>query len=166
MKGNHPLKCLKDWLSQNSKYLTYLCGLICNRKNQSFITFNMLKFLSTLLLLSVFSAGPVWATSLAAVPNAEIGTGLSNETVALAAKPTKATKKAERIMKRLERKLAKKGNAWDFDDPINKWLWFGLGGLGIAIVLGIVGLGGLAGLVGLAGVVCLVVWVLKHTGAV
>lgn len=78
----------------------------------------------------------------------------------------KQTKRLEKWQHKLARKAAKKATPVDFSDSTERWLWFGIFGLGIAIVLGIVSVSVLAGLVGLAAVVCLVVWVLKKTGSV
>lgn len=73
----------------------------------------------------------------------------------------------ERMLNRVERKWRKKMDAGlevDFSDPVNKWLWFGLFGLGAALVLGIFSLG-LGGLVAFLAVVCLVIWLVKQSGA-
>lgn len=76
----------------------------------------------------------------------------------------KQEKRLERLEKRLAKRLAKSNTGGpDFSDPVDKWLWFGLFGLGLAIILGAIGGFGLGGLVGLAAVVCLVIWVIKYS---
>ena len=75
---------------------------------------------------------------------------------------SKTTKRLHRVAKRLERKALKNGAEIDFNDPVDKWLWFGIFGLGIAIVLSIFTGLGIAGLVAFLAVVCLVVWVIKR----
>lgn len=85
----------------------------------------------------------------------------SSETTGL-----KTSKKLQRAAKRLERIAARHGEQVDFSDPVDKWLWFGLFGLGIGIVVALLGLGGVGGLIGFLGVVCLVVWILKKTDSI
>ncbi len=53
----------------------------------------------------------------------------------------------------------------DFTDPVAKWLWFGLIGLGLALLSSVVSYG-LAGVVGFAAIVCLVIWIIKREQAV
>lgn len=58
------------------------------------------------------------------------------------------------------------GSAVDFKDPVEKFLWFGLLGIGLAIILSVLsgpvfGFYWLAYLAWLAGVVCLTIWLLK-----
>ncbi len=103
-----------------------------------------------------------------AVPLQEARTVLLEKTSEqLRAAPGKH-KKAERLIKKIDRKLSKKNFKSalevDFTDPVNKWLWFGIFGLGVAIVLSIFDLG-LGGLVAFAAVVCLVIWLVKLNSA-
>ena len=69
-----------------------------------------------------------------------------------------------RLIKKLERKAEKAGIQVDFSDPVDQWLWFGLFGLGIAIVLSIINVG-IGGLIAFLAIVCLVIWIVKR-GAV
>ncbi|HMX41320.1 MAG TPA: hypothetical protein PKD78_13370 [Saprospiraceae bacterium] len=76
----------------------------------------------------------------------------------------KQARRLEKWQYKTARKVAKKATPVDFSDSTERWLWLGLFGLGITILMGVLGIGVLAGLIGLAAVVCLVVWVLKKTG--
>lgn len=73
----------------------------------------------------------------------------------------KTTKRLNKIAKRIERKALKHGVQVDFSDPVDKWLWFGLFGLGIAVVSSFFNLG-IGGLIAFLAVICLVVWVVKR----
>lgn len=74
----------------------------------------------------------------------------------------KTTKRLNKIAKRIERKALKHGMQVDFSDPVDKWLWFGIFGLGIAIVMSFFDLG-IGGLIAFLAVVCLVIWVVKRS---
>lgn len=76
----------------------------------------------------------------------------------------KTGKRMNRLIKKLERKAEKAGIQVDFSDPVDQWLWFGLFGLGIAIVLSIINVG-IGGLIAFLAIVCLVIWIVKR-GAV
>lgn len=73
----------------------------------------------------------------------------------------KTEKRLNRLAKRLERKAEKSGMQVDFSDPVDQWLWFGLFGLGIAIVLSFFNVG-LGGLIAFLAIVCLVIWIVKR----
>lgn len=76
---------------------------------------------------------------------------------------SKAGKRLTRLAKRIERKLLKRGAQVDFDDPVDKWLWFGVFGLGLAILLSLLtSSAGIGGLIALGAIVCLVIWVIKR----
>jgi hypothetical protein len=78
----------------------------------------------------------------------------------------RTSKRLHRIGQRLARRAAiRSASQIDFDDPVDKWLWYGLFGLGIAVVLSIFTPFGLVGLVAFLAIVCLVIWVIKR-GAV
>ncbi len=79
------------------------------------------------------------------------------------AKLDKRLHRTEKRLNRLSKRYAAAGP--DFNDPIQKWLWFGLIGLGLALVFSLVSFG-LAGLVGFAAIVCLVIWIVKREQAV
>ena len=56
----------------------------------------------------------------------------------------------------------------DVEDPVRKWLWYGLFGIAIAIALSIIAFILSSGLfyrlsyvVGIAGIACLIVWLIK-----
>lgn len=76
----------------------------------------------------------------------------------------------EKRLHRTEKRLNRFGKRYgasepDFNDPVRKWLWFGLIGLGLAVVFSLISFG-LAGLVGFAAIVCLVIWIIKREQAV
>ncbi len=94
------------------------------------------------------------------------------------------TKKEQRQQKRLEKRLKKmEKKGVDFDDPVDKWLWYAIFAGGAAIVLSIlipvlfsatlITEGGfglyyllwlLTSLLGLAGAVSFVIWLVKKFG--
>lgn len=74
----------------------------------------------------------------------------------------RSIKRLHRVAKRIERRAMKRDVQVDFNDPVDKWLWFGVFGLGIAIVLSFFTPFGLAGLIAFLAIVCLVIWVVKH----
>ena len=129
-------------------------------------TFLLLAFA---LLFTAASNSPLRAST--ALSPTEMRTGWEQklrESIPEQSKKTslKTTKRLERLAKRLERVTKGNGGEVDFSDPVDKWLWFGLFGLGIGIVVAILGLGGVGGLIGFLGVVCLVIWILKKTDSV
>ena len=73
-------------------------------------------------------------------------------------KEFKAEKKATKLQKMFKK-------AFDFSDPVNKWLWFAIVCWGAAVILSLlpfaVGLWYLYGLVGTAGTVFFIVWLVK-----
>lgn len=77
----------------------------------------------------------------------------------------KTERKLARAEKRLKRIATRSAENPDFNDPIAKWLWFGLIGLGLALLFSIVSYG-LAGLMAFAGIVCLVIWIIKREQAI
>lgn len=82
----------------------------------------------------------------------------------------------KRAVKMLSKKIAKLqkryGSAVDFNDPVEKWLWYGVVGCVAGLVLSVLAaatggvLWGLSGLAWTVGVVCLIVWFLKREGAI
>ena len=124
---------------------------------------------SLIFLLSVLFA-PISSTASVAVSKDEMRTGVVEKMRTRTeniSKPTskKAEKRMNRLTKRLERFAEKRGMDIDFDDPTDRWLWFGIFGLAIAIVFAILGIGVLSGLCAFAALVCLVIWIVKR-GAV
>ncbi len=77
----------------------------------------------------------------------------------------KTERRLVRAEKRLKRVATHRTAGPDFNDPIAKWLWFGLIGLGLALLFSLVSYG-LAGLMAFAGIVCLVIWIIKREQAV
>lgn len=67
---------------------------------------------------------------------------------------------------RAHRQLWKKAAPIDFSDPVERWLWFGVIGLGAALLLSIIAWSPLVGLLWTAGVICLVVWLIMRFAAV
>lgn len=122
--------------------------------------------LACLVLMTLAPAAPRAATS---VSPQEMRAGLTEK---LRSNPgivvnteKKASKRLERIAKRLERKMAKRGMQVDFSDPVDQWLWFGVFGLGIAILMSFFNFG-IGGLIAFLALVCLVIWVVKRGGSV
>jgi hypothetical protein len=84
----------------------------------------------------------------------------------------KAEKAIAKKVAKLQKRFAKDGAKVDFQDPVNKWMWFWLFGWGIGLILQTLfwggvfsgGLWALSGLFWLAGTVCLIIWLLKKTG--
>lgn len=81
----------------------------------------------------------------------------------------KELKKQERLEKRLA-KAEKKAAASDvdFEDPVDKWMWFWIFGWGanlalsvVSIIIGIPLLGTLGYLAGVFGTVSLIIWLIK-----
>jgi len=77
-----------------------------------------------------------------------------------------ANKKAERHLNRFLKKLDNKAEKMllqiDFVGPVEKWLWLGILGLGIAIAFSILGLEVLSGLCIMVALACLLVWKIKR----
>jgi hypothetical protein len=82
-------------------------------------------------------------------------------------------KKLAKLERKIEKKLAKKlekGQAIDFNDPVDKWMWFWLLGWAAGFVLYSMGwfiaapFWYLGYLCMLAGTACLIVWLLKKSG--
>ncbi|HRI61243.1 MAG TPA: hypothetical protein PK228_15995 [Saprospiraceae bacterium] len=127
------------------------------------------QFIFLIACLLLFSAAPYSTHASVAVSKDEMRAGVAEKLHISQADFSKMTdkkteKKLNRLTNRLERKAAKAGTQVDFGDPVEQWLWFGLFGLGIAIVLSFFSLG-IAGLIAFLAVVCLVVWIVKR-GAV
>lgn len=135
--------------------------------NQTLSRMNKLPL--TLLFVSLFcllGLAPSSTYAAAAISNDEMRAGfvekLSESSVLHSKTLDKKTeKRLQRLSKKIERKAAKQGMQVDFSDPVEQWLWFGLFGLGIAIVLSFFNFG-IAGLIALLAVACLVVWVIKR----
>jgi len=118
------------------------------------------------ILFGSSTAGRVFASD--AVPLAEVRANmLQKASERLHISPERFEKSISgKKMNRKMLKLAKRASLEiDFADPVDKWLWFGLFGLGAAIVLSIFSLG-IGGLVAFLAVVCLVIWLVKQSGAV
>ena len=123
----------------------------------------------TLLVLFVGCFMFVQPTSLVAATGAGVTTTMSTEQMKA---NTKAFKMQQREAKATHF-LSKHGI--DFQDPVNKWMWFWIFGWGAALVLSIVGAATvatgsvgsfgliylLASLCGLFGTISLVVWLVK-----
>ena len=87
---------------------------------------------------------------------------------------TKRERKRQRRLERHNKRLrwltdkvvdADRPNPVDFNDPVDKWLWFAIFGLGAAIILGIIlssvgALGWLVALLGVFAVTSFIVWVI------
>jgi hypothetical protein len=82
--------------------------------------------------------------------------------------PFQKSNRLNRLLKKAERKIYKNKNFGpeiDFTDPVQKWLWFGLFGLLLALILSIFNLG-LGSLVAFLSVLCLIFWLLKLSNVV
>ena len=91
-------------------------------------------------------------------------------------KQVRTQKRIGMVQKFMTKKMAK--NAVDFQDPVNKWLWFGVFGWGAGLLLWIIAaavvtgggflgggfLGLLASLCWLFGTVAFVIWLVKKVG--
>ncbi len=134
----------------------------------------MLRF--TLFALALAVAAPI--TTVEAIVSSQ---STATE-IAAASEPT-LTKKQQRQLDRLEKKLAKAEaraaeksasaeEKVDFEDPINKWMWFWIFGWSAAIIFSILGYGVIGGLYyigylcGLFGTVSLIIWLLKKSGSI
>lgn len=127
------------------------------------------KLIFSLAFFSLFVLTPAVHRAATAVSAQEMRAGLTEK---LRSNPDvvvntgkKASKRLERIAKRLERKMAKSGMQVDFSDPVDQWLWFGVFGLGIAILMSFFNFG-IGGLIAFLALVCLVIWVVKRGGSV
>lgn len=108
------------------------------------------------------------ANATTAVSAQEMRVGLAEKMRAnpgsVVKKDSKSTKRFYRLAKRLGHKATKGGSPMDFSDPTDRWLWFGIVGLGIAIILAFLD-AGIGGLVALLAIVCLIIWVVKRGAA-
>lgn len=125
-------------------------------------------FLLAAFLLSVLCPSRTVASTL--VSKQEMRVGLTEKVRDsyrhISEKTDKRTeKRLKRLAKRLDRKAERYGAEVDFSDPVDRWLWFGIFGLGIAVVLSFFASGGLAGLIALLALACLVVWIIKRSEA-
>ncbi len=127
------------------------------------------KLIFTLACLALMILTPAVHRAATAVSPQKMRAGLAEK---LHANPEgifgtdkKASKRLERIAKRLERKMMKRGMQVDFSDPVDQWLWFGVFGLGIAILMSFFNFG-IGGLIAFLALVCLVIWVIKRGGSV
>lgn len=123
----------------------------------------MYRFTFLLLILSFSSLGPVRASD--AVPAREMRAELLKKTERTPAETSQVSRRAEKRLDRLGKRLAKFTTIVDpdFADPVDKWLWFGLIGLAAAVLLAFLSIG-LGGLIGFLAVVCLVIWAVKRHG--
>ncbi|MEZ4919540.1 MAG: hypothetical protein R2792_10610 [Saprospiraceae bacterium] len=86
------------------------------------------------------------------------------------AKMAKMEKKLAKKMKKINKILGKSGNSVDFNDPVDKWMWFWIFGWGGAILISVLSVftGGflwyLSYLLWTAGTVCLIIWLVKKFG--
>jgi len=125
-----------------------------------------MKKITTILLLLVVNLSGVQASQ--SVSSAEMRQQVFQKTeTRLADRPLseKTERRLVRAEKRLKRIATHRSAGPDFNDPIAKWLWFGLLGLGLALLFSLVSYG-LAGLMAFAGIVCLVIWIIKREQAV
>ncbi|GAB4495534.1 MAG: hypothetical protein OHK0019_24870 [Saprospiraceae bacterium] len=76
----------------------------------------------------------------------------------------KTEKRLTRLAKRLDRMAEKAGMQVDFNDPVDRWLWFGVFGLGIAIFFSFVQVG-LGGIIAFLAIICLIIWIVKRGAA-
>ncbi len=127
------------------------------------------KLIYLLASLAMILLNPVVHHAATAVSPQEMRTGLAEKLRSnpetLVNTEMKASKRLKRLARRLERKMARHGMQVDFSDPVDQWLWYGVFGLGIAILLSFFNFG-LGGLIAFLALVCLVVWVVKRGGSV
>ena len=125
--------------------------------------------ITTLIALFTLS---ILCTPMFAVHKAPIKTHTEVSTID-AKKADKMEKKLNKLGKKLEKKMAKKqakvgDTDVDFEDPVDKWMWFWIFGWGAGLVLSILSLatlGGFLGVLGLLawtfGTVALIIWLVK-----
>ena len=125
-----------------------------------------------IITLFTFLALTILSTPMYAVHKAPIKS--NKESLAAESKKTKKIeKKLEKLMGKIEKKFAKNqaevGEAdVDFEDPVDKWMWFWIFGWGAGLVLTILGsAAGIGIIVGLGtiawvfGTVALILWLVK-----
>lgn len=129
-------------------------------------------FLALLLVAAFMPLNPALASREVSAKEARqmmLKKALGHQTAAngvvSAEKHRLTTVKAARLM------FGKKASGVDFNDPVDKWLWFWIFAWGIALVLQVLawgisgwGVGWLSYLFWVAGTVCAVVWILKKFG--
>lgn len=141
------------------------------------------------LLLSFFTLA-LLSNTMWALPHGEIKAKEAKSKIEVASATSKALtkaeikdiKRAERQQARFEKRIAfvqkvmkKKYDAGiDFQDPVNKWMWFWIFGWGAGLLLSIIGAatlfstGGFIWILGslcwLFGTVSLVIWLVKKFG--
>lgn len=126
-----------------------------------------LAFLLTCLIFLVFNSMPLNAT--VAISKEEMQAGFMEK---MRTQPEgfskitdkKTEKRLKRLTKRLEHIAEKAGTQVDFNDPVDRWLWFGVFGLGIAIFFSFIQVG-LGGIVAFLAIICLVIWIVKRGAA-
>jgi len=126
-----------------------------------------------LLLITTLAFVLGVCTNLVAVKPIKNSTTQKAESIKLSDKQAKKMQKLEkRIEKRLKKIEAKTDNAdVDFEDPVDKWMWFWIFGWGLALAAGFVSIFILPGLFGFIsatfavfGFVSLVIWLVKMFG--
>ena len=126
-----------------------------------------LVFICTCLIFLASSFAPLNAT--VAISKEEMQAGFVEK---LRAQPEdfsnisdkKTEKRLKRLAKRLDRMAEKVGTQVDFNDPVDRWLWFGVFGLGIAIFFSFIQVG-LGGIIAFLAIICLVIWIVKRGAA-
>lgn len=126
------------------------------------------QLLSRLLWIALLAMPLTPIRASIAVSAPEMRTELLQKTSGALAETSAKNHRTEKRLNRLNRLLAKTaakpGADPDFSDPVEKWLWFGLIGLGAALLFALISIG-LAGIVGFLAIVCLVIWVIKRQQA-
>jgi hypothetical protein len=127
---------------------------------------NLFLFLAAIFALCCSNATPALANTLVSNEEAAIQWQEIQKASGIAdfKQETNKSSRLERwIAKKALKKMAKKAPV-DFDDPVEKWLWYGIFGLGLAVVISAFSLG-VSGLIAFLAVVCLVVWLIKQGSA-
>lgn len=120
------------------------------------------------LVLALVFCSPLTIQATQSVAPAEMRLELLEKTersISTSKSGKKVEKRFLRLEKRLNRMAGNSATGPDFTDPVEKWLWFGIIGLGLALLFSLVSFG-LAGVVGFAAIVCLVIWIIKREQAV
>jgi hypothetical protein len=107
------------------------------------------------LLLGIFNfAVSTPAFAIISAKNTEVNSVVQNQKSA-----------SKTTIKVLKHSFSLQKRAINLNSPTDKWLWYGLGFLGLSVVMSVLPVvRGFAGLIALIGVILLIVWLIKKLG--